>query len=118
MSCVIHVVKSEERDQKNIGVEDQRDDVLLHYLSALGICVRIGVTGGLRRRLGFFYLKSHADKKYMYLLVNYSWLPLITYVTVSGGNITTIHRASFIDLHMCVDFPQTGEFSQFHLSPQ
>lgn len=84
MSCVIHVVKSEERDQKNIGVEGQRDDVLLHYLSALGICVRIGVTGGLRRRLGFFYLKSHADKKYMYLLVNYS-LVTINYICDSIG---------------------------------
>ncbi|KAJ9489963.1 hypothetical protein VN97_g3300 [Penicillium thymicola] len=65
------VVKGEERDQKNIGVEGQRDDVLLHYLLALGICVRIGVTGGLRPRLGFFYLKCRAAKKYMYRLVNY-----------------------------------------------
>lgn len=54
----------------------------------------------------------------MYLLVNYSWLRLITSVTVSDGNITTIQRASFIDLHMCVDFPQTDEFSQIHLSAQ
>lgn len=59
-------------------------------LLALGICVRIGVTGGLRPRLGFFYLKCRAAKDYVYLTVNYSLLQLITNVTVSDGNITII----------------------------
>lgn len=76
--------------KRTLEIEGQRDDVLLHYLSALGIYVCIGVTGGLRRRPGFFYLKSRAAKKYMYLMVNYNWLRLITYVTVSDGNITII----------------------------